>query len=239
MSMLPHLALVPAAGSGSRMQSGRPKQYLLMGGKPLLWHTLFALHQSPLITHVMVVISAQDTWFDHFSWDDLPRLTVLRAGGASRAESVRNGLSHLAQTWPAATWVLVHDAARPCLSSDLIHTLITTLGDDDIGGILAVPVPETVKSAQTTSPPTIAKTIPRDTLWLAQTPQMFRLGPLLSAHAGDLTHITDEASAMERMGASPKLIASRRENLKVTYPEDLEFATWWLQTHPLSTTLER
>lgn len=221
--MMPRfIALVPAAGSGSRMRADCPKQYLLLHGKPVLWHSLKALHAEPRISRIVLVLTEGDPWFARFDWSDLPRLQVLYCGGASRAETVRNGLADIASNTPDDPWILVHDAARPCLSrTDLTH-LIDQLQTDAVGGLLAVPVPETVKRA--TLDGHVAQTVPRQDLWLAQTPQMFRLRPLLAAHQGVLDTITDEASAMERQGDSPRLITGSRNNLKITYPEDLALA---------------
>lgn len=216
------VALVPAAGSGSRMQADCPKQYLLLHGKPVLWHTLHTLHAEPRITRIVLVLTAGDPWFDRFDWSGLPRLQVLYCGGASRAETVRNGLAEISQDTPDDPWILVHDAARPCLGASDLQKLIDQLQTDATGGLLAVPVPETVKRA--TPDGQVSQTVSRQDLWLAQTPQMFRLQALLAAHQGALDGITDEASAMERQGFAPRLIAGSRNNLKITYPEDLALA---------------
>ncbi|MFC3533880.1 2-C-methyl-D-erythritol 4-phosphate cytidylyltransferase [Vogesella facilis] len=214
------IALVPAAGHGSRFGSATPKQYLDIGGQPLLAHTLVVLAAHPAIDQVAVVISPGDEWFDSFDWP-LPKLMVLRVGGASRAESVANGLAALA---PAADdWLLVHDAARCCLSPQALARLLADIGDDAVGGILAQPVADTVKQGDAAA--RIAATVPRDGLWLAQTPQMFRAG-LLAAALADAANpaITDEASAIELLGHAPRLVLGEAQNFKVTWPDDLALA---------------
>ncbi|WP_174874710.1 2-C-methyl-D-erythritol 4-phosphate cytidylyltransferase [Vogesella oryzae] len=218
--MTRYIALVPAAGHGSRFGSATPKQYLDIGGQPLLAHTLAVLAANPAIDQVAVVISPGDEWFDSFDWPQA-KLTVLRVGGASRAESVANGL-HALQ--PAADdWVLVHDAARCCLSPTVLERLIAEIGDDAVGGILAQPVADTVKQGDAAA--RIAATVPRDGLWLAQTPQMFRAGLLAEALADAANPaITDEASAIELLGHAPRLVVGEAQNFKVTWPGDLALA---------------
>ncbi len=220
------IALVPAAGSGSRMGSDRPKQYLPLLDRPLLWHTLAALHREPRLSMVVVVTAPDDPWFDRFDWDGLPRLRRSRNGGQTRAESVRNGLLSLAEELSDDDWVLVHDAARPCLAPDDLGNLIDTLQNDEVGGLLAQRVSDTVKEADEYG--RIRATRSRERLWLAQTPQMFRYRLLVDAHTGPLDNVTDEASAVERLGMAPKLVAGSRDNIKVTYPEDLPLATFLL-----------
>lgn len=223
------IALVPAAGSGSRMGAAQPKQYLPLLGQPLIWHTLAALHAVPQLARIVVVLSVEDTQWDIYDWRVFDRLTVLRCGGDTRARSVRNGLQTLAaEGQPAETWVLVHDAARPCIAPELVTALINTLATDPVGGILAVPVADTLKQAGPNQ--LIAATRPRDGLWQAQTPQMFRSGPLADAlaHISD-AQITDEASAMEHQGHAPRLVPGSPWNLKVTYPQDLHLASLILQ----------
>jgi len=215
-----YLALVPAAGSGSRMGSATPKQYLELLGQPLMWHALNTLTSHPSIDRVAVVISPGDEWFDSFEWK-LPKLDVLRVGGASRAESVRNGLAALQAAQD--DWVLVHDAARCGLSHAALDRLMSELKDDPVGGLLALPVPDTVKRADAAQ--RVAETVPRDGLWLAQTPQMFRAGLLVQAlKDAPLAEITDEASAIERLGHASRLVEGEAFNFKVTYPRDVALA---------------
>lgn len=214
-------ALVPAAGSGSRMGAATPKQYLDLLGQPLIWHTIRALSAVPEIARVCVVISAGDEWWDGYDWSAFDRLDVLRCGGATRAESVLNGLRECGAG--SGDWALVHDAARPCLDPALVSAMIAELRDDAVGGILAVPVADTLKRAA--GEKRILRTEPRDGLWQAQTPQMFRRGELIAAlEAGLGPDITDEASALEKQGRSPKLVMGSPWNLKVTWPQDLQLA---------------
>src|SRR5262245_39996452 len=167
-----YLALIPAAGSGSRIGGEAPKQYQLLDGRPMLFHALGALARHARIGRVHVVLSPDDTWFERFSWDvHAAKLEVHRCGGASRAQSVLNGLQAIAATTAADDRVLVHDAARPCLMVDAIDRLIAEVGDDAAGGLLAEPLADTLKRAGDDG--RIVRTEPRDKLWRAQTPQMF------------------------------------------------------------------
>lgn len=220
------VALVPAAGSGSRMGGTLPKQYLSLLGRPLIAHTLSALISHPRIEQVFLVLSPEDRY-----WDQQPlqseKLMVLHCGGETRAQSVTNGLQCLADQLLPDDWVLVHDAARPCLRQAHLDSMVSLLENDPVGGILAMPVADTLKRADAEQ--RIAETVPRESLWQAQTPQMFRYGVLLDAlkKAGD--QVTDEASAIEKMGLQPKLVEGDTRNLKVTYPRDLELAALILQ----------
>lgn len=222
--MAKHHVIIPAAGSGSRMASERPKQYLPLLGKPLIHHavTLFCAHAQ--IAAVNVVLSPEDSdWqrFDTAMFGD--KLHLLRCGGATRAGSVLNGLQALAGQVAADDWILVHDAARPCLTNELLDRLLAELAQDEVGGLLAVPVADTIKREG--SDGRVAKTELRDGLWRAQTPQMFRYGLLLEAlqHMGIDTP-TDEAQAIEFLGYAPRLVMGDGHNIKVTYPEDLAMA---------------
>jgi len=219
-------ALLPAAGVGSRMGAEHPKQYLEIHGRPMIWHAIRAFETHPAITRIHVVISSDDSWWDRYDWSAFKRLAVLRCGGASRAESVLNGLLAMAAEVSREDWVLVHDAARPCLSQGLLDRLLAELDDDPVGGILAAPVADTLKRAGEDQ--RILETVPREKLWGAQTPQMFRHGLLTQALQQVGTEVTDEASAVEALGMAPSLVASDLTNLKVTYPQDLEVATWLL-----------
>ena len=218
-------ALVPAAGSGSRMGSELPKQYLPLAGKPLIHHALATLCACPQLTTVFVVLSPQDEWFKSYDWSGFgDKLQPLYCGGATRAESVLNGL--LMSELEPDDWVLVHDAARPCLTQAHLEKLFTELCDDPVGGILAAPVADTLKRAGEGN--CIARTEDRNGLWGAQTPQMFRAGLLVQA-LGSAIEVTDEASAIEALGLSPKLVASDSTNFKVTYPQDLRLAEMLLK----------
>jgi 2-C-methyl-D-erythritol 4-phosphate cytidylyltransferase len=219
-----YCALIPAAGHGARMQHHTPKQYLPLRNRPLLWHTIASLTSHPKIDHAALILNPTDP---HFCWDDyalvpgVEKLQVYYCGGNTRAESVKQGLQAIENKVDEESWILVHDAARPCLSHDLLSQFIDTISRDTIGGILALPVPETVKAAD--GQQRICHTIPRSNLWLAQTPQMFRY-PLLCQALAHCLEVTDEASAIEALGYAPCLVPSHRYNLKVTYPGDLQLA---------------
>ena len=223
--MSPIHALVPAAGAGTRMQSHSPKQYLPLAGRPVLFHALRALLDHPAVGRVGVLLAPEDRgWFEH-DWAPLDdRLDVWFCGGDSRARTVLNGLERLAAG--SADWVLVHDSARPGLARAALDRLIRELQNDPVGGLLAVPLADTLKRADADL--RVEVTVPRGRLWLAQTPQMFRHGLLLEAlRAGlmaDPARLTDEAGAVERLGHRPKLIKGDGMNFKVTLPADLELA---------------
>lgn len=218
------VALLPAAGTGSRAGLAQPKQYEPLAGRPLMAHAIGRLARHPRIDLAAVVIAASDAWFDRYPWQVwAPGLVVLRCGGATRAETVLNGLRALAQRVDPDDWVLVHDAARPCLSNALIDRLLDELGEDPVGGIAALPVADTLKRAGTDD--RIDATVSRETLWQAQTPQMFRHAVLREAlERSDPERVTDEASAIEAAGLRPRLVPGDAANLKVTYPGDLELA---------------
>jgi 2-C-methyl-D-erythritol 4-phosphate cytidylyltransferase len=219
-----YVALIPAAGVGARMAAGSPKQYMSISGKPMLRHTVEAFLSSTLVHHTYVVVSEADGLID----DVLPegKVSVLRCGGLTRMDTVLNALRNLGEVLNSDDWVLVHDAARPGLDAALIEKLIKTVGQDPVGGLLALPVVDTVKRNGGATVQTVA----RDGLWLAQTPQMFRYGLLCKALAAatDASAITDDASAVEAMGLSPKLVEGHPRNLKVTLPADIRIAEMYL-----------
>lgn len=222
-----YFAIVPAAGSGSRFGAEKPKQYLSLLGRPLIHHTLAALVACPEIERVWVVLSPDDAEWSRHDWSDLgAKLETVRCGGATRADSVGNGLRAAAMVAADDDWVLVHDAARPCLSADMLAALLRELADDPVGGILAVPVADTLKRADADQ--RVAATEPRDGLWQAQTPQMFRYGRLAEA-LENCRAVTDEAGAIEAMGHKPKLVKGDSTNLKVTFPADLALAAMILR----------
>lgn len=228
-------ALIPAAGAGSRMMSDLPKQYLMLAGRPMLHHTVQTFVKATVIDHVYVVVSAEDAWVDSVLADlttgmveQAARVTVLRCGGTSRRDSVLNGLEAIAGTAGEVDWILVHDAARPGLTVGLIDTLAATLRDDPVGGLLALPVVDTLKRADGGN--RVESTVERSGLWSAQTPQMFRHGVLRDAlrrHA----EVTDEAGAIEAVGLSPRLVAGSPRNFKVTLPHDVALAELYLRRH--------
>lgn len=214
--------LVPAAGSGSRFGVAGPKQYSPLHGKPMLFHSIERLLAAPEMEVVFVVLAPSDTEFRRHDWSAFgARLAPLYCGGASRRDSVLNGLVAAAAAVDPNDWILVHDAARPCLGQAELQRLIEQAGRDEVGGILAVPVTDTLKRADEEG--RILATEARDHLWQAQTPQMFRHGLLLKA-LRDAVHVTDEAAAVEALGYKPKLVEGSTKNLKVTFPADMDIA---------------
>lgn len=214
-------ALVPAAGSGSRMGGEVPKQYAPLAGRTMLEHAIDALLADARIERVLVVVAPNDIRYRGLACE--ARVEFVAAGGANRAESVRNGLARLAMNASAEDWVLVHDAARPCLAREELTALIDALIDDPVGGLLAVPIADTIKREDQGR---VAQTVERTCLWRALTPQMFRLGVLDDAfeRVRDPAAITDESSAVERIGHAPRLVPGRASNIKVTRPDDLPLA---------------
>jgi 2-C-methyl-D-erythritol 4-phosphate cytidylyltransferase len=219
-----YFALIPAAGVGARMAACGPKQYMPLAGKPMIRYALDAFLSSERISHTFVVVSAGDGQIAAVA----PQhgVSVLRCGGATRMESIRNALDAMAGTLRDDDWVLVHDAARPGLNRALIEKLIAEVGVHPVGGLLALPVVDTVKRGAGGA----VGTISRDGLWLAQTPQMFRYRLLRDALAAatDAAAITDDASAVEAMGHAPMLVEGHPRNLKVTLPRDIEIAEMYL-----------
>ena len=221
-------AVVPAAGSSTRFGAPIPKQYQALAGRTVLHHSLAALLAEPRIERVYVVLHAADTWFGTQDWAaHATRLVPVHAGGATRAASVLAGLLVARAEHALTDWALVHDAARPCLSGKALARLIDTVSDDPVGGLLALPMSDTVKRAD--GERRALRTEPREQLWRAQTPQMFRLGMLVEAlQSAGAQHATDEAAAVEASGLRPLLVPGDPENLKVTVAPDLEFANWLL-----------
>lgn len=218
--------LVAAGGSGSRLAHGAPKQYLPLAGKPMLWHSLSALFAAAPET-VFVVLAPTDEQFARHDWSAFEgRVEPLYCGGETRRESVYNGLVAASAVIDTEDFVLVHDAARPCLPRADLERLIAECSADRVGGILAIPLAETAKrvAKDEAGAQRIAATEDRSQLWLAQTPQMFRSGLLLQALHDAKRSVTDEAQAIEQLGLRPRLVLGSRENLKVTYPEDLAIA---------------
>ena len=226
-----HWAIVPAAGVGKRMGSALPKQYLSLAGRSVIAYTLDTLLHHPRIDGVVVVIGAEDEQWSEVAAElttDKPLRVVI--GGAERCHSVINGLEALREWAKPDDWVLVHDAARPCLTVADLDRLLNELVADPVGGLLAVPVRDTLKQADFAG--RVAATVDRSQLWHALTPQMFRLGLLYDAITAALARgllVTDEAAAMEAAGFAPRLIEGRADNLKITRPEDLALAEFYLK----------
>jgi 2-C-methyl-D-erythritol 4-phosphate cytidylyltransferase len=219
-------ALIPAAGSGTRLAGEAPKQYLPLAGRPMLWHAVRSVCV-PQVESVFVVLAPGDTAFETHDWSAFAgKLEPLYCGGETRRDSVYNGLVAVMAVVEADDWMLVHDAARPCLPRKDLEALLRETQNDEVGGILALPIAETVKKAakDESGAQRVAATEDRLLLWLAQTPQMFRAGLLLQALKRARGTTTDEAAAVEQMGLKPRLIPGSRENLKVTWPEDLAIA---------------
>ena len=216
-------ALLPCAGTGSRAGTAQPKQYQPVAGVPMVQHTLAAFAQVARLAGVLVVVAPGD---GVLASDAATRRSVAPCGGATRAESVLNGLNHLLARGAAADdWVMVHDAARCLVTPAQIDALIDACLPDAVGGLLALPLPDTLK---TETAGRVAATVDRSDKWLAQTPQMFRIGALRDAYAAHAASgfagLTDEASAIEATGAAPLLVRGSAQNFKVTYPEDFALA---------------
>ena len=210
-------ALIPAAGFGSRMESQLPKQYLPLLGRPILhWALEVFLNHSRIDSVILVLSPEDDLWAKNALQH--PKLTVLNCGGETRAESVLNGL-HASEDIASEDWILVHDAARPGLTAGMLNHLLDELADDSVGGLLAIPVADTLKRADNAG--RVANTEPRENLWRAQTPQMFPYALLKEALIKASEAPTDEAQAVEALGHKPKLVTGQLRNMKVTYAQDL------------------
>ncbi|MGB5180397.1 MAG: 2-C-methyl-D-erythritol 4-phosphate cytidylyltransferase [Gammaproteobacteria bacterium] len=228
-------AIVPAAGAGTRMGSDIPKQYLTLGDRTVLEHTLDTLLSCQQLAGVILVLSPADQ-----RWTGIQQRYAQQAletvnGGAERCDSVLNGLKHLAARATDDDWVLVHDAARPCVRAEDIERLMKTLESSDEGGLLGVPVADTMKRVDDEL--CITDTVDREGLWHAYTPQMFPAGALRTAlqqAIGDGYPVTDEANAMELAGYRPRMVQGARDNIKITVPSDLPLAAFYLQSRQSS-----
>ena len=220
-----HFGLVPAAGSGARFGEAQPKQYLPLAGRTVLEHAVGALARHPAIECVFVVLAPGDARFARCDFSRLASPVVpLHCGGPTRAASVFNALIALRDRVQAHDWVLVHDAARPCLSQAELDRLLHELRAEEVGGLLALPLADTLKRADEAN--RAAGTLPRDALWRALTPQMYRYGLLVEAlYRARATHPTDESAAVEALGLRPRLVAGAASNIKITYPEDMALAS--------------
>jgi len=224
-----HWVLIPAAGVGRRFGGEVPKQYLELAGQTVLDHVLGLFLAHPAISGCVVALGADDGYWSDSRYAGHPRVRRA-AGGRERCHSVANGLESLAGQADADDWVLVHDAARPCLRAEDLDALLAALRDEPVGALLAVPVHDTVK--QTADGERVDATLPRQSLWRAYTPQVFRLGllrrALAEAEAKDRL-VTDDASAVELLGLRPRLIEGHSDNIKITRPQDLPLAQFVLQ----------
>ena len=222
--------IIPAAGVGRRMGSDVPKQYLLLNDKPVIEHTLNIFKSHPAVSEIVVAISNEDEYWSSVNTSS-SNIIHKTDGGKERCDSVLNGLEFLQNKADVDDWVLVHDAARPCLREKDLNLLLDTLIQHDVGGILAVPVRDTMKRSEKDSN-LIAETVERENLWHALTPQMFRyklLNDALKSALNENKTITDEASAIEHAGYKPVLVEGHADNIKITRPEDLALAAFYLR----------
>lgn len=222
-------AAIPAAGVGKRLGAAIPKQYLDLAGRPVIEWSLKPFVEDARIAGVCVALGPSDGYWPDTAYADHAKVRRVD-GGAERCHSVLNALDALSEQAHPQDWVLVHDAARPCLRRADLDRLFAELADDPVGGILAVPVRDTMKAADAEG--RIRSTLDRSALWHAYTPQMFRLDLLRRAlrealAAGDL--VTDDASAIERLGLRPRLVEGRGDNVKITRAEDLPLARFYLE----------
>lgn len=211
--------IIPAAGSGTRMGADAPKQYLTLQGKSLIQHVIKLFDQATKIDSIHVILSEQDAHWRSTYLSLSDKAKVHYCGGQTRAETVLNGLEAIKNSIDEHDWILVHDAARPGLTNRLLNQLISTLENDEVGGLLALPLADTLKKSDADG--RVATTIPREGLWQAQTPQMFKYATLKQALQSFDGTPTDEAEAIEALGLKPTLVTGELRNLKVTYPQDL------------------
>lgn len=211
--------IIPAAGVGKRMLNVLPKQYIALGGRPMISHCIQVFFNHPRIAAIHVALNPEDDFWRSLTLEPESRLHLHYTGGATRAETVLNTLNEIEPALQGDDWILVHDAARPGLTHDLLSHLIGILEHDAVGGLLALPVADTLK--QSLDNQKVAQTISRANLWQAQTPQMFRFLTLKNALSQFGAIVTDESEAIEALGLKPILVQGELRNLKVTYPQDL------------------
>ncbi|MES9898007.1 MAG: 2-C-methyl-D-erythritol 4-phosphate cytidylyltransferase [Sedimenticola sp.] len=224
--------VVPAAGVGRRMGGEIPKQYLRLNDRPVIEHALAPLLADSRISRILVALSDDDGWWSETAFSDHPKVQRV-SGGMERCHSVLNALDALAPVAEDDDWVLVHDAARPCLQPSDLDKMISQLSGHPVGGLLALPLHDTVKRADHSQQ--VLETLPREELWRAFTPQMFRYSLLRTALTAALeagAQVTDEASAIEFYGESPLLVEGAPDNIKITRPEDLPLAAFYLSSRP-------
>lgn len=229
MTTVRYWAVIPAAGAGKRMQAGIPKQYLEIDGRTILEITLRQFCSCSLIEGVIVALSGDDKYFGQLEIASHEKIRQV-IGGEERCHSVLNSLHFLSTIADENDWVLVHDAARPCIDGNDIENLIRALDEHPVGGLLALPVRDTMKRAEEDN--LVTETVNREGLWHALTPQMFRLGQLTEAMQQNLDAgrlVTDESQAMELAGLSPMLVSGRQENIKITHMDDLRLAKIYLK----------
>ena len=220
--------IIPAAGVGNRMANVLPKQYISLAGKPMISHCIQTFFNHPRIAGIHVALNPDDDFWRSLTLEPESRLHLHYTGGATRAQTVLNTLNTIEPILQADDWILVHDAARPGLTHDLLNHLMSTLEHDAVGGLLALPVADTLK--QSLDNQQVGKTIARANLWQAQTPQMFRFAALKSALSQFGASVTDESEAIEALGLKPTLVQGELRNLKVTYPQDLQLLKALLNT---------
>jgi 2-C-methyl-D-erythritol 4-phosphate cytidylyltransferase len=224
MNTIPrYFVIIPSAGVGARMSQDCPKQYLSLLGKSILQHTIAVFLDNALIEHVFVVVNAKDEYINQIVVEN-EKISILRCGGEQRRDTVQNALFEIKDRVLPQDWVLVHDAARPGLSQELLNKLIKEVGEHRVGGLLALPVVDTVKRQLKDK----IETLPRNEMWLAQTPQMFRF-EILQKALEKKENVTDESSAVEVLGLVPKLVEGDASNLKVTNPADLPLVKYFLK----------
>ena len=211
--------IIPAAGAGNRMATAIPKQYLPLCGKPMVSYSIQTFFACPRIATINLALSTEDYFWRSLTLDSNSRLNLHYTGGDTRSQTVLNTLEAMRPQVVEDDWILVHDAARPGLTASLLDHLLDTLENDAVGGLLALPLADTLKQSNADS--RVQNTIPREGLWQAQTPQMFRFGLLQNALASFNGAPTDEAQAVEALGLQPKLVTGSLRNMKITYPQDL------------------
>lgn len=229
MSAVKYWVVIPASGIGQRMQNTLPKQYLTIAGKPIINHALLPFINAEWIEKIIVVLAENDSYFQQTELAEHKKIAIC-LGDKLRHETVLNGLLAIRDVATDEDWVLVHDAVRPCLKTADLMNLVETIKDHSVGGILARPVTDTLK--QVDSQQQIIKTLSREHVWQAMTPQMFRYGLLLRALLQIKTQqqvVTDEAAALEQYGYKPLIVSGRTDNIKITYPQDLGLAEYYLQ----------
>ncbi|MDD2932591.1 MAG: 2-C-methyl-D-erythritol 4-phosphate cytidylyltransferase [Methylotenera sp.] len=219
--------IIPAAGVGNRMATAIPKQYLPLCGKPTISHSIQTFFACPRIAGIHLALSPEDYFWRNLTLDTSSRLHLHYSGGDSRAETVLNTLEAIRAQVEDDDWVLVHDAARPGLTIALLNDLLDAIQDDAVGGLLALPVADTLKQSNTEA--RVLNTVPRELLWQAQTPQMFRYALLKDALERFNGTPTDEAQAVEALGLQPKLVVGSLRNMKITYPQDIALMELLLQ----------